>query len=391
MTDFLHGVRVTEITEGVRPIRTIDTAVIGIVATASDADEKVFPLNKPVLVTDIARIISKAGTSGTLSKALHAILRQANAMTVVVRVEEDRGAQDAKVIGDYAEGQYTGAKALLTAQNTLQVTPRILGAPGLDTEAVTKELISIAQKTRSFVYAHAIAESKDDIATYAQKFNQREVMLLWGDWQGFDETTKKVGQIDSVATALGLRAKIDNEIGWHKSLSNVGVNGVMGCEKQLSFSISDPANDANFLNNKNVTALVHNRGYRYWGNRTPSEEPKFKFECYVRTAQVLADSIEEAHAWAVDKPMTPGLVADIVEGIRAKLRELTAYGYLLGGEAWFDPTLNQKELLAEGKLTISYNYTPVPPLEFLNLRQHITDTYLIDFGRRVEAEQTNRQ
>lgn len=387
MTDFLHGVRVTEITEGIRPIRTIDTAIIGIVATANDADAQVFPLNKPVLIADIAGYIGKAGKNGTLSKALNAILKQANAMTVVVRVEEDSDGQDAKVIGEYASGQYTGAKALLTAQNTLQVTPRILGAPGLDSESVTKELISIAQKTRSFVYAHAVADTKEEAATYAQKFSQREVMLMWGDWQGFDETTKQVGKIDSVATALGLRAKLDNEIGWHKSLSNVGVNGVMGCEKQISFSVSDPANDANYLNSKNITALVHNRGYRYWGNRTPSEEPKFSFECYTRTAQVLADTMEEAHVWAVDKPLTPGLVGDIVMGIRAKLRELTSYGYLLGGDAWFDPKLNTKELLAEGKLAISYDYTPVPPLEFLNLRQHITDTYLIDFGRRVEAAQ----
>ena len=43
-TDYHHGARVIEINEGVRPIRTISTAVIGIVCTGSDADEKPFPL-----------------------------------------------------------------------------------------------------------------------------------------------------------------------------------------------------------------------------------------------------------------------------------------------------------------------------------------------------------
>ena len=48
-----HGVRVVEINEGVRPIRTISTAVLGLVCTADDADATIFPLNKPVLLTDV--------------------------------------------------------------------------------------------------------------------------------------------------------------------------------------------------------------------------------------------------------------------------------------------------------------------------------------------------
>ena len=52
-TDYHHGVRVIEINEGIRPIRTIATAVVGLVATASDADATFFPLNTPVLLTDV--------------------------------------------------------------------------------------------------------------------------------------------------------------------------------------------------------------------------------------------------------------------------------------------------------------------------------------------------
>ena len=48
-TDYHHGVRVIEINEGRRPIRTIATAIIGLVATGSDADVAAFPLDKPVL------------------------------------------------------------------------------------------------------------------------------------------------------------------------------------------------------------------------------------------------------------------------------------------------------------------------------------------------------
>ncbi len=54
-------------------------------------------------------------------------------------------------------------------------------------------------------------------------------------------------------------------------------------------------------------------------------------------------------------------------------------GQLIGGKAWFDAGKNPSTSLAQGKLAIDYNFTPVPPLENLMLTQRITDTYLADF------------
>ncbi len=63
-TDYHHGVLVIEINEGTRPIRTVQTAVIGFVATAPNADAAFFPENRPVLLTDILDGLEKAGNSG---------------------------------------------------------------------------------------------------------------------------------------------------------------------------------------------------------------------------------------------------------------------------------------------------------------------------------------
>lgn len=89
--------------------------------------------------------------------------------------------------------------------------------------------------------------------------------------------------------------------------------------------------------------------------------------------------------WAVDKPLTPSLAKDIIEGINAKLRELILGGYLLGGECWLDPEINTPEVIKSGRFYIDYDYTPVPPLEDLMFRQRITDRYLVDFAARVAA------
>lgn len=384
-----HGVRVLEINEGTRPIRTISTAVVGMICTAADADPTVFPLNRPVLLTDVLAASGKAGDLGTLAHSLDAIADQTKPVTVVVRVEE--GATEAEttsnVIGGVSpSGQYLGMKALLAAQSQLGVKPRILGAPGLDNQAVTSELASIAAKLRAFAYANAWeCETVSDAIAYRENFGARELMLLWPDFVAWDTVANAAAPAAAVARALGLRAKLDQEIGWHKTLSNIPVAGVTGISKDVYWDLQDPATDAGLLNANEVTTLVRRDGFRFWGSRTCSSDPLFAFENYTRTAQVLADTMAEAHMWANDLPMHPSLVRDIIEGINAGFRDLKGQGLIVDGQAWYDEAVNDKDTLKAGNLRIDYDYCPVPPLEDLTLRQRITDRYLVDFASRITA------
>lgn len=384
-----HGLRVVEINEGTRPIRTIATAVQGLIATAEDADATVFPLNTPVLITNTQAAVAKAGTNGTLKTALQTMANQANSICVVVRVAaaEDEAAQTANVIGTLdATGKYTGAKALLTAKSKLGVQPRIIGAPGLDTQAVATELATIAKKLRAFAYVYAWGcETKEEVVAYRDAFSARELMVIWPNFVAFNVDTAQTETVPAVAVAMGLRAKIDNEIGWHKTLSNVAVNGVTGIDADVTWDLQDPATDAGYLNSNEITTLIQHDGFRFWGSRTCSDDPLFAFENYTRTAQIMADTIAEAHMWAIDKPMHGSLVNDMLEGIKAKQREWTRLGYLMGGDAWYDPELNSKDTLKAGKLYIDYDYTPVPPLEDLTFRQRITDSHLAEFASTITA------
>lgn len=386
--DYHHGVRVLELNDGTRPIRTVSSSVIGMVCTASDADAEKFPLNTPVLLTNVQAALDKAGDQGTLARSLQAIADQTNPATVVVRVEQktDAAEQTSAIIGGSVNGKYTGMKALLAAEAQLGVKPRILGIPGLDTSAVSVALIALAQKLRGFSYISANGcQTKEEAQAYRQTFGAREAMVIWPDFLGFDTTTSATSTFEATARALGLRAKIDNETGWQKTLSNVAVNGVTGISKDVYWQLQDPDTDAGYLNQNDITTLIQRDGFRFWGSRTCSDDPQFAFENYTRTAQILADTMAEGHMWAVDKDLTPGLARDIIEGINAKMREMTLGNYLLGGECWLDPVINTKEVLKSGKFYIDYDYTPVPPLENLVLRQRITDRYLVDFASRVTA------
>jgi len=389
MADYLHGVRVIELNDGTRPIRTIPTAVIGMVCTADDADTTVFPLDTPVLLTNVQTAVGKAGTTGTLAKSLQAIADQTKPYTIVVRVKE--GATDAEttsaLIGTTtAEGKYTGMKALLAAKARVGMVPRILGVPGLDSLPVATALVTIAQQLRGFAYVSAWGcKTKEEVVAYRDNFGAREAMVIWPEFQNWSTVTNATVTASAVARALGLRAKIDQEVGWHKTLSNVAVNGVTGISADVFWDLQNPATDANYLNSNEVTTLINEGGFRFWGSRTTSEDPLFAFENYTRTAQILADTMAEAHMWAVDKPLHASLVRDIIEGVNAKFREMVAAGYLIGGKCWYPDDANDKDTLKAGKLFLDYDYTPVPPLEDLTLRQRITDRYLIDFASKINS------
>ncbi|HEJ6919539.1 phage tail sheath protein [Serratia marcescens] len=387
MGDYHHGVRVVEINDGTRVISTVSTAIVGMVCTAEDADASVFPLDTPVLITDVLAASGKAGKKGTLAASLRAIAEQAKPVTVVVRVATGKDAAEttSNIIGGAnAEGRYTGMKALLSAQAELGVKPRILGVPGLDNQEVATALAGICQQLRAFGYisAHGCKTVQEAIK-YRDNFSQRELMLIWPDFVSWNTTANQSDIAYATARALGLRAKIDTETGWHKTLSNVGVNGVTGITASVFWDLQAPGTDADLLNQACVTTLIRKDGFKFWGSRTCSDDPLFLFENYTRTAQVLADTMAEAHLWAVDRPVTPTLVRDMIDGINAKFRELKSAGLIIDGTCWYDESANTKETLKAGKLFIDYDYTPVPPLEDLTLRQRITDRYLATFTASV--------
>lgn len=376
-----HGVRIRENTDLVTAINDIESSVIGVVAVADDADAETFPLNTPVLLTRVNNVLGKAGKTGSLYKTLKAIADQTSPKVIVVRVAAATDKADAKtqsqlIIGGTAEdGSYTGMYAFLTAEQKVGYRPRILAAPDYDTEEVTSALCVIAQNLRAFVYANCYGcKTMAEAMTYRAKFAYRELMLIWPDFIAYNPLTGNNEIFPAPAYACGLRALIDNNHGWHKSLSNISVNNVLGISQDVFWSLQAEDSDANELNNKEITTLIKRNGFRFWGNRV-TDTNAYIFEVYTRTAQILADSIAEAQFEAIDEPLTPTNVKDVVSGINGKLSALVTQGRLIGAECWFDILDNPTTGLRQGQVRIRYKYTPVPPMEDLTMYQTFTDEY----------------
>lgn len=371
---FYHGLKFAESTEAKRYLATAATAVIGLVAVAADADATAFPADTPVLVTDLRAAIAKAGEEDSLAPALQAISDQAKTVAIIVRAVEgaDAAATETAVAA--------AVQKLESAQSVVGFRPKILGAPGFDTQVVAAKLAETARKLRGFAYASAGGDGADTIAeavTYRGEFSERELMLLYPDGKRGSD------QVHAAALAMGLRARIDREMGWHKTISNVPLSSVTGITQAMSYDFEDMTSDAGVLNAAAITALINDTGYRFWGNRTCSDEPLFAFESTVRTNHVLKDTIAQGMRTYADKPLHPTLVRDILEEINAKFRELVRQERLIGATAWFDPAENPNNALAAGKCAIRYDFTDVPPLEELGVTATKTDVYFANFAAGV--------
>lgn len=367
-----HGIKTNLLSTTSLTITSVSTAVIGLVATADDADATVFPLDTPVAITDVRAAITSAGATGTLALSLAAIADQCQPVVVVVRVATDAtdtAGQDALVTGT-TYGGYTGMQALLVAELHTGSKPRIIAAPGLESPTVIGALATVAKGLRGVAYCYLPAAARDDAITAAASYGQRELMLFWPNATG----------TYVAALAVGLRAQIDASTGWHKTVSNVLLAGVTGLDHTITWALDGGSSDATLLNNARITTLINRNGWRFWGNRTTSDDDAYSFESATRTSQVLQDSIDEACFVYADKPLTLQLVKTILSNENAYLKKLAKAGQIIGGKAWYDPSLNDASALNNGQLAISYDFTAVAPLEGQTQNQTITDTYYVDFN-----------
>lgn len=381
---FLHGVEVSEITSGPRTIRTTKSSVIGLIGTAPDADNTVFPLNKPVLIVGSRREAAKLGATGTLPMAINGIFDQIGAMVIVVRVEagEDEAETIANIIGgvDSQTGDYKGVQAFLSAESIVHAAPRILIAPGFthqrpnnQANPVISSMLVVADRLRAVIIADGPNTNDQEAITWRNDFGNARVYVV-DPWVKIFIDNEQV--VPSSPYIAGLIARSDNENGFWWSPSNQEIYGIVGTARPVDFTLGDANCRANFLNENEVTTIIRQEGYRLWGNRSCSSDPKWAFLSVRRTADLINDSLLRAHMWAVDRNITRTYLDDVVESVNAYLAHLKALGAILGGQCYPDPELNTPANIAQGKVYFDFDFTPPYPAERIVFRSHLINDYI---------------
>ena len=278
-----------------------------------------------------------------------------------------------------------GIAKLLAAENEVHVAPRILVAPGYShKQAVANELVQVAERLRAVAIAECPTPEEGEAdpdpdakaKTYRGKFGSSRLYLIDPSVNVYDAATDSVQTQPASARVAGVIAKSDAERGFWYSPSNRPINGILSTARAIDFALGDRASTANLLNEKDIATVIRQDGYRLWGNRSCSADPKWQFISVRRTADLINDALQRAHMWAIDRNITKTYIEDVSEGVNNYLRHLKSIGAIINGKCWADPALNTPDLIAQGKVTFDFDFVPPYPAEHITFRSALNNSYL---------------
>ncbi|WP_325918044.1 phage tail sheath family protein [Pseudomonas frederiksbergensis] len=379
---FFHGVTVTNVDTGARVIALPSSSIIGLVDTFVPAPAYSAQPNDLVMITNEREAVAAFGPDSAMTKACQAIYTRAKAVIVacgVAKLENPAEQTSAIIGGVQANGKRTGLQALLDGKSRFNAQPRLLVTPKHSaTQAVGTALVALADKLRGLAILDGPNTTDEAVMAYAENFGAKRAYLVDPGVQYWDTTADATVDAPGSAWVAGLFAWTDSEYGFWASPSNKEFVGITGTSRPIEFLDGDETCRANLLNNANITTIIRDDGFRLWGNRTLSSDPKWAFVTRVRTMDIVMDAILYGHKWAVDRSITATYIKDVTEGLQAFMRDLKAQGAIINFEVFADPELNTASQLEQGKVYWNIRFTDVPPAENPNFRVEVTNQWLTE-------------
>jgi len=381
---FFHGVTTTLIDTGARTISLPSSSIIGLCDTFTPGGLAggTAKAGELVLLTSEREAIAAFGADSAITKAAKAIYVRAKAVIVAVGVPklEDAALQTSAIIGGVlVGGQRTGLQALLDGKSKHNAQPKLLIAPKHSaTQAVATAMDALAEKLRAIAIIDGPNTTDEAALAYAQEFGSKRLFMVDPGVQYWDTVTSATVDAPGSAWAAGLFAWTDATYGYWASPSNKEFVGITGTSRPIEFLDGDETCRANLLNNAFITTIIRDGGYRLWGNRTLSADPKWSFVTRVRTCDILMDAIQAGHKWAVDRSITKTYVKDVTEGLQAFMRDQKNAGAIINFEVYPDTEMNTASQIEQGKIYWRIRFTDVPPAENPTFLIEVTNEWLTE-------------
>lgn len=404
---FLHGVETIEIQKGARTIKTVKTAIVGLVGTApiSSVAAEYRTINEPTLILNEIDAVKYFGeqTSGyTIPQALQSIFDQGAGVVIVINVFDPVKHQSVSdvTIGDInggvdaLTGKRTGMKAFEDCYSLFGYFPKTIIAPVFCEEtAVVSQMKAICDKIRAIGLVDApigttVQEAitgRGPEGTINFNTSSDRVILCYPHLKVYDsELDTNILQPYSQRLAGVIAAKDVNK-GYHWSPSNTEINGIVGVEKQLTSMINDPTSEVNTLNEAGIVTVFNSygSGFRTWGNRSaafPASTHPTNFINVRRTADILHESVEYSMLQFIDFPIDNGLIDSISESVNAFIRTLIGRGALIDGKCYYNPDKNPVTEIANGHLLFDVEFMPPTPAERITFESFIDIELLKSLG-----------
>ncbi|UPT95379.1 phage tail sheath subtilisin-like domain-containing protein [Bradyrhizobium barranii subsp. apii] len=238
---------------------------------------------------------------------------------------------------------------------------------------------SIVDRLRAVAFLDGPGTDYADAVQYRGDFGSQRISVIDPGVLSWNTENSVYVQKPASAYAAGIQARVDEEKGFWYSFSNELIQNIGGPARPVDFMPNDRDCEANMLNAAQVTTIIHDDGFRFWGLRGTGTDPLWAQLSVRRTADMVYESLERAERSRLDKPFSRQLLAGIQGDVNAYLRLLRARGALIGGKSWIDPSVNTPATFAAGELTVDFDLEPPACLEHLQFRARRNPNYYTDF------------
>jgi uncharacterized protein len=372
-----------------QPFIIADMSTIGGAFTAPGCDRTKFPIDRPVhFTTDDAEMLTAIGTSGTLRETVDAITAEGVVASLVAVVPDMTGAntiaeQMGRIVG--SQSDRTGLWALLDAQAETGAVPDILIAPGFTSQrlaaAANPATTALDAICELLLTAIAVCDTpstnKIDAVEWAADFATSLNIVPVGQAVRVFTAGGAIVTRPASPSVAALIVRTDKEAGgpW-RNPGNQDLRGILGPNRAVNFSISDPDCEANFMIQRGVNSLVQiekNRtsrsanspqGKTFWGFFNSSSDPLWRAVNVVRTRKAIREVIPRTLVKYAGKNLGAHLVVTIATALQDFLDELKALpeAPILGGNISWPKGLNSNATLRVGGLVFRADWEEAPPV-----------------------------
>ncbi|GJD93350.1 phage tail sheath family protein [Methylobacterium iners] len=371
-----------------QPFIIADLATIGGCFTATGVDRALFPPDTPVhFTTDDADMVAGAGASGTLRQTLDAIASEGVIASLVAVVPDFTGAgtfeqQMARIVG--SPSQRTGLYALLSAQGETGVEPDNLIAPGFTSQRLgnaanpaATALDAICERLpTALAFCDTPSSSKEAAVEWAADFSETLNVVAIG--QAIRVSVEGVPIVRPASPhAAALMVKTDKDHGApYYNPGNQAFKGILGPDRAVGFSISDPDCEANYLIQRGVNSIVQiekNRtsrasnspqGKTFWGFFTTSNDPLWRAINVIRTRKAVREVIPRTLVKYIGKNLGAHVAVTLLQALEDFISELKSLPEpaILGGRVAWDRSLNSNATLRTGGFVVTLDFEEAPPI-----------------------------
>lgn len=398
MSEPVFGMTITRDDNEARPVVVSDMSVIGLVGPAPAANASAFPLNTPVQMYSSDKTALTALGAGDMAEQIALISAQLAEFQVaakIVLVRTAAGETDAEtmtnIIGTEADG--TGIYALLAAGPMLGVIPRLIGVPGFTHQRngnLANPVCAALPGVLTKLLAHAVVEGPGTNATAIKAWRETlsSFRLIPVDtWAKIADGTDAVSA-PGVGTILGIAVRRDYEkrgVPGH-SWANQPVQGILGPNRFVNYSLTDGATEGQDLLSANVGVLLRGElgvetaiassGFVFLGTDNAGEDPLWQFYNVTRMRDYIHLGLLRSLRFYLGRyNITRQTIQAVLNTMHFWLRDLKADDHILGYKVGFEADKNSPENLRLGRFRCYFEAEEPPVLRRID----------IDSRRRREA------